>query len=197
MSPLTATSDTSDNGSPTVLAVDDDDDVRVTYEIWLNDDWEVKTAADGSEALDKLDESVDVVILDRMMPGLSGDEVLERIRDQDIDCRVVMVTAVNPDFDIVEMPFDAYFAKPIERQELNDTVETLIDRSRHDDNFQKYYSLVEKRATLEAEKPAQELANDERYQELTDRIQQVEMDLHDDMLDLDQDEFVALIDDMV
>ena len=197
MSPLTATSDTSDNDSPTVLAVDDDDDVRVTYEIWLNDDWEVKTAADGSEALDKLDESVDVVILDRMMPGLSGDEVLERIRDQDIDCRVVMVTAVNPDFDIVEMPFDAYFAKPIERQELNDTVETLIDRSRHDDNFQKYYSLVEKRATLEAEKPAQELANDERYQELTDRIQQVEMDLHDDMLDLDQDEFVALIDDMV
>ena len=198
MSPTASgTSSDGENGSPTVLTVDDDHDVRVTYELWLRDDWTVKTAADGTEALEKLDESVDVVILDRMMPGLSGDEVLERIRDRDIDCRVVMVTAVNPDFDIVEMPFDAYFAKPIERQELNDTVETLIDRSRHDDNLQEYYSLVEKRATLEAEKPVQELANDDRYQELTDRIQQLEMNLHDDMVELDQDEFVALIDDVV
>lgn len=141
------------NGPAKILAVEDDDDVRVTYEIWLKDAWQVETAADGSEALEKLDESVDVVILDRMMPGLSGDEVLERIRERDLGCRVVMVTAVTPDYDIVEMPFDAYFAKPIERQDLNETVEILLERTRHDDRLQEYYSLVEKQATLEAEKP--------------------------------------------
>lgn len=184
-------------GPPTVLAVEDDDDVRLTYEIWLDDDWEVKTAESGSEALEKLDDEMDVVILDRMMPGLSGDEVLQRIRARDIDCRVVMVTAVNPDFDIVEMPFDAYFTKPIDRAELNDTVETLVTRSRHDSRLQEYYSLVEKRATLEAEKPAEALENDARYQTLTNRIQELETQLQDDITELDQDEFVALIDDVV
>ena len=192
-----AESDSADTDPPTVLAVDDDDDVRLTYEIWLDDDWEVKTADSGSKALEKLDDEVDVVILDRMMPGLSGDEVLERIRERDIDCRVVMVTAVNPDFDIVEMPFDAYFAKPIDRDELNDTVETLVDRSRHDDQLQEYYSLVEKRGTLEAEKPRQVLENDARYQALTCRIQELETKLQDDIIELDQEEFVALIDDVV
>lgn len=183
--------------SPTVLAVDDDDDVRVTYELWLDDAWDIETAADGSTALEELDDSVDVVILDRMMPGLSGHEVLEEIRDRDADCRVVMVTAVNPDFDIVEMPFDAYVSKPIERQELNDTVETLLDRRRHDDKLQEYYSLVEKRATLEAEKSEQALENDARYEALTGRIRELETELQDDIVELDQEEFVALVDDVV
>lgn len=197
MSPSETESVDDGSGLPTVLAVDDDDDVRVTYELWLDDDWRVETAASGSEALEKLDETVDVVVLDRMMPGLSGDEVLERIRDRDIDCRVVMVTAVNPDFDIVEMPFDAYFAKPIERKELNDTVETLLERTRHDEKLQEYYSLVEKRATLECEKSRQALQNDPRYETLTNRIQELETDLQDDIVELDQDEFVAFVDDVI
>lgn len=186
-----------DDGPPTVLAVDDDEDVRLTYELWLDDAWNVKTAENGSDALTKLDESVDVVILDRMMPGLSGGEVLQKIRDRDVDSRVVMATAVNPDFDIVELPFDAYFTKPLDRQELNDTVETLIERGRHDERLREYYSLVEKRATLEAEKSEQALREDDRYQALTDRIQKLQAELNEELVELDQEEFVALVDDVV
>lgn len=187
----------SDHGPPTVLAVDDDDDVRLTYELWLDDVWDVETAKNGSEALETLDESTDVVILDRMMPGLSGDEVLARIRDREVDSRVVMATAVSPDFDILELPFDAYVTKPIDRQELNETVETLIDRTRHDERLQDYYSLVEKRATLEAEKSPQKLRNDDRYQALTDRIQELQTELNEELVELDQEEFIALVDDVV
>jgi DNA-binding response OmpR family regulator len=192
-----ARSDASGSEPATVLAVDDDDDVRVTYELWLDDAWEVGTAADGSEALEKLDDTTDVVILDRMMPGLSGDEVLEEIRERDADCRVVMVTAVNPDFDIVEMPFDGYVPKPVERRELNDTVETLLARSRHDEKLQEYYALVEKRATLEAEKSEQALENDPRYEALTARIREVETELQEDIVELDEEEFVALVEDVL
>jgi DNA-binding response OmpR family regulator len=142
----------SDADRPVVLIVEDEPDVAETYRLWLDADYVVRMAHSGDEGLDELDESVDVVLLDRMMPGLSGDEVLERIRDRELDCRVAMVTAVEPDFDILEMGFDAYLCKPIKSDQLHETVENLIGRSEYDDLLQEYYSLVEKQATLEAAK---------------------------------------------
>jgi len=64
-----------------------------------------------------IDETVDVVLLDRMMPGMSGQEVLAAIRERGLDCRVAMVTAVDADFDVIEMGFDEYLGKP--RTETN------------------------------------------------------------------------------
>ena len=183
--------------NPVVLVIDDDDDVRATYELWLDDDWETYTAEDGQAALSILSPAVDVVVLDRMMPGLSGRDVLDAMRGREADPRVVMVTAVTPEPDIVDMPFDAYLSKPVDREELNRTVGTLLDRDKQDDQLREYYRLVEKRATLEAENPADVLAEDERYQQLTNRITELEGELNDDLADLDQDEFVALLDDVV
>lgn len=182
--------------APVVLAVDDDDEVRTTYEIWLDDNWEIETAADGEAALDALDPSVDVVVLDRMMPGLSGREVLDEIDDRDADPRVVMVTAVDPDTDIVAMPFDAYLPKPVDSDELNETVEKLLDRRDYDDKLQEYYSLVEKRATLAAQKPGEALAEDDDYRELNERIEELEPELSERVADTEGEEFVALIDDV-
>ena len=95
----------SESDRPVVLIVEDEPDVAETYKLWLRNDYEVRMAHDGDEGLELLDDSVDVVLLDRMMPGLSGDEVLERIRERDLGCRVSMVTAVEPDFDILEMGY--------------------------------------------------------------------------------------------
>ncbi|GAB7013213.1 response regulator [Halolamina salina] len=180
-----------------MLVVEDDDDVRATYDLWLDDEWEVRTAADGKTALSILDPAVDVVVLDRMMPGLSGRDVLDAMQDRQADPRVVMMTAVTPDLDIVEMPFDAYLSKPVDHDQLNETVRTLLDRDKQDDQLREYYRLVEKRATLESENPDHVLSEDERYQQLTDRIAELEDVLSDDLNDLDSDEFVALLDDVV
>ena len=87
---------------------------------------DVRTAYGGEEALEKADEDVDLVFLDRQMPDMSGDDVLERVRERGLDCRVVMVTAVDPDFDIVEMPFDDYLTKPVMRDDVNHP--TLLPR---------------------------------------------------------------------
>ncbi|GAB7093579.1 response regulator [Halolamina litorea] len=182
---------------PVVLAVDDDDDVRTTYELWLNRDWEVRTASGGEEALEELDPAVDVVLLDRMMPGLSGRDVLAAIGDREADPQVVMMTAVDPGLDIVEMPFDSYVTKPVDRDELNDTVDTMLERREYDDRLQAYYALVEKRATLEAENTESALQDDERYHELGDRIEELEGELHAEMGDMDTAEFAALLDDVV
>jgi len=166
-----------DSTVPVVLIVEDEPDVAETYNLWLADDYDVRIAEDGDAGLDALDEAVDVVLLDRMMPGLSGDEVLERIRDRDLGCRVAMVTAVEPDFDILEMGFDAYLSKPIRSDELHTTVEKLLERSEYDSLLQEYYALVEKQATLETAKSGAELAESEEYETLKTRIAELQEEL--------------------
>ncbi|WP_226010196.1 response regulator [Halomicrobium salinisoli] len=184
----------SESDRPVVLIVEDEPDVAETYRLWLRDGYEVRMAHDGDEGLELLDESVDVVLLDRMMPGLSGDEVLARIRERDLDCRVAMVTAVEPDFDILEMGFDAYLSKPIRSQQLHDTVENLIDRSEYDALLQEYYSLVEKRATLEATKSNAELAESDEYDALKGEIDELKAELSGSLGGIEDDEdFIATL----
>jgi len=184
----------SDADRPVVLIVEDEPDVAETYRLWLDADYVVRMAHSGDEGLDELDESVDVVLLDRMMPGLSGDEVLERIRDRELDCRVAMVTAVEPDFDILEMGFDAYLCKPIKSDQLHETVENLIGRSEYDDLLQEYYSLVEKQATLEAAKSDAELTDNEEYGAVQERIDELQGDLSETLDGIDSDEdFIATL----
>jgi len=184
----------SDSNPPVVLIVEDEPDVAETYNLWLQNDYEVRMAGDGSEALELLNDEVDVVLLDRMMPGLSGDEVLERIRASGSDCRVAMVTAVEPDFDILEMGFDSYLTKPIRSDDLHETVTNLLERSEYDDLLQEYYSLVEKQATLEATKSSAELAESEEYESLTERVNELKEELSQTLGGVQNDEdFIATL----
>jgi len=181
----------------TVLVVDDEQDVADLYSMWLQDEYRVRSAYEGEEALDVLDESVDVVLLDRRMPGQSGDDVLEEIRERDLDCRVVMVTAVKPDFDILEMGFDDYLVKPVSRDDLLETVEQMLTRVDYGEQLQEYYSLVSKKAVLEAEKDPATLEESEEYAELEAEIAQLETQVDDtrDQLD-DHDDFVGAFQDL-
>ena len=149
-----------------VLVVDDEQRLADLFGTWLRADWEVSVAYDGESALETLDDDVGVVLLDRRMPGLSGDEVLEEIRDRDADVRVVMVTAVDPDFDIVDMGFDDYVVKPVSKDDLLGVVERMEARSTYDSSVQRYYSFASKKALLESEKPASELEGSGEYQDL-------------------------------
>ena len=160
----------------TILVVDDERDIADLYTTWLEMDHDVRTAYGGEEALDLVDEDVDLVFLDRQMPDYSGDEVLERIRKQGVDCRVVMVTAVDPDFDIVDMGFDDYLTKPVMREDLGEAVEAMAERDEYDETLQEYFALTSKKATLEAEKTPSELQNSAQYQELVERVHDLEQE---------------------
>ncbi|NIB99146.1 HalX domain-containing protein [Halobacterium sp. R2-5] len=165
-----------------VLVVDDDEALTDVYAAWLAERYAVETATTGEAALETLDERVDVVLLDRRMPGLSGEEVLDRIRRAGYDCRVAMVTGVRPSTDVVELGFDEYLVKPVEQSELHDVVDTLLDRATYDDRLQELYSLASKRALLESEAEDGDVELDESYQEVVARIQELR-DRIDDTVD--------------
>lgn len=184
----------SDNS--TILIVDDESRLADLFAAWLQNDWQVETAYDGETALEKMSAEVDIVLLDRRMPGLSGDEVLEQIREEGYDSRVVMVTAVDPDFDIISMGFDDYVVKPVSKDELREVVDRIEQRSEYARNVQEYYSLVSKRSLLEVEKSDQELDGNEEFQELETKITALEeeidqtvegMETHDDFADAFRD----------
>jgi len=158
----------------TILVVDDERDIADLYTTWLEMDHEVLTAYNGQEALDSISPDVDIVFLDRQMPDYSGDEVLERVRDRGLDCRVVMVTAVDPGFDILEMAFDDYLTKPVMREDLSEAVESMRERDDYDETLQEYFALTSKKATLEAEKSPSELKDNDEYQRMVERVDELE-----------------------
>jgi DNA-binding response OmpR family regulator len=177
-----------------VLVVDDEPLITEMFEVWLGGEYDVTVAHDGATALEKLDEDVDVVLLDRMMPGLSGDDALEEIRNRGYDCRVAMVTAVEPDFDVLEMRFDDYLTKPVTEDDLTDLVETLLSRATYEDSVQEYFALASKKATLEAAKPVEELENHDEYQELTVALAELRESV--DQTLADQQDFEAAFRDL-
>lgn len=179
------------NDTSTVLIVDDKSDVVDTYAIWLSDEYTIRTAYNGREALESLDHDVDVVLLDRRMPGLSGDDVLSKIRDRGIDCRVAMVTAVEPDFDILDLGFDAYLVKPVLGDELQQTVTQLLARSEYDEQMQEYFALTSKCGILEAEKSSDALAENDEYQELLERLSTLDCELSETVALFEDQDFEA------
>jgi DNA-binding HxlR family transcriptional regulator/DNA-binding response OmpR family regulator len=164
---------------PTVLIVDDDPRLLNMHADWLEDDYTVERAYDGREAFRKLDESVDVVLLDRRMPGISGEEVLERIRGWGIGCRVVMLSAVDPDFDVLEMGFDGYVVKPGFRDEIRDVITDVLARDVHEQPVQEYLALSAKEALLRAEKTETELRENDAYAGLVERLERLEAEIGD------------------
>jgi DNA-binding response OmpR family regulator len=158
---------------PVGLVVDDEPDLASLYATHLRDHYEVRTATSGEGALDELDNGVDVVLLDRRMPDLDGDAVLDRIRSRGLNCRVALVTAVDPEFDILELGLDAYLCKPASGDELRETVSALLSRTEYDTQVQELFALLSKRAVLEATKTQAELDASDEFADLQSRIEDV------------------------
>ncbi|MFC7227334.1 response regulator [Salinirubellus salinus] len=162
------------DGPPTVLVVEDEAKLRETYQLWLEGEYEVLTAPDGETALEVADEGVDVVLLDRLMPGRSGSETLAALRERDIGAKYAMVTAVEPDLDIVEMGFDAYLTKPVDREGLTETIEAIRAQTAYSDALDEYTSLVEKRETLLSRGDEAGVREREEFQRLQARIEELD-----------------------
>jgi len=170
---------------PTVLIVDDEAEVADVYALRLRNEYDTETAYGGEAALDRIDDDVDVALLDRRMPDVSGDEVLAEIRDRGIECRVVMITAVDPDFDIVDMPFDDYLNKPVEKRELVGAIERQLTARRYDERLTDYLEVTSKLGLLQAEKSQAELDAHEEVDTLRERAADLKSELDEVLAEFD------------
>ena len=118
-----------------VLVVDDSDVIRTLICVNLElEGFEVVTAVDGQDALDKIHEAApDVMTIDVKMPRLDGFDTVARLRadPRTSGLKVAMVTACAQESDIVrgrEVGVDAYVTKPFDPATLVRTVRDLVDR---------------------------------------------------------------------
>lgn len=112
-----------------VMVVDDEDDIRDTLALVLESEgYEVTTAANGRDALDRLDGALapDLVLLDLMMPVMNGWDFHARLRQHPSHASlpVIAVTAFDDrtDDSLEGRAFDGYLQKPFDLDRLLSTV---------------------------------------------------------------------------
>jgi len=121
-----------------ILVVEDDRTLRQALTFNLSrEDYDVRVAVDGEQALAaSRDQGLDLILLDIMLPGMSGLEVLRVIRGEGITTPVIVVSAKGDEIDRVvglKVGADDYVAKPFSRPELLARIEAVLRRQRRAD----------------------------------------------------------------
>lgn len=114
-----------------ILLVDDDEGIRNVLSILLNDEgYKVSTARDGQEAIDLLGKNkYDLILLDIIMPKVSGFGVLKYVKENITNTKVVMLTAYSElklAMESKQMGANDFVAKPFMRQDLLNTIKNAL-----------------------------------------------------------------------
>jgi len=123
--------------TPVVLVVDDDEDnIRIISTILLARGYEVRLARDGRGAVESIrQQRPDLVLLDIMMPGMDGMQVLDAIRADPLlaSLPVVLVTAKTEDQDLLEgyrAGAQYYITKPFTSRQLLYAISLVLDAAK-------------------------------------------------------------------
>ena len=135
-----------------ILLVDDDIELTdLLAEVLRLTGFEIEVANNGQEALDKLNSSHQLVLLDVMMPVLNGIETLKKIR-QTSNVPVMMLTARGEEIDRVlglELGADDYLPKPFNDRELVARIKAILRRVSPSESSQNSTTLSSEENTLE------------------------------------------------
>jgi CheY-like chemotaxis protein len=146
-------SQSAERATPRILIADDNPQGVELLEAYLAEgNYDIRTAADGDETLARVrDWQPDVILLDIMMPKISGFEVCKRLRadPKTRDIAVLMITALDQPSDIeraLDVRADDLVTKPINKSELLLRVRSLLKARQHPNELKRtlaYYEAVD------------------------------------------------------
>ncbi len=115
-----------------ILVLEDEPSIRSFIMINLKkNNFEIVETASGEEALEKLNDTIDIALLDVMLPGISGFEVCKRAREQYPAMGIIMLTAKGQEenkIEGLELGADDYIVKPFSPKELLARINALARR---------------------------------------------------------------------
>jgi two-component system, OmpR family, alkaline phosphatase synthesis response regulator PhoP len=131
---MTAVPKPAQNSVPKILVVDDEKDIAYSIEFALKQEgYQTMTCHDGLQAVSLIEEEgFDLIILDVLLPGISGFDICKEIRAKGIKTPVIMLTAKTTEIDAViglELGADDYIPKPARMKELVARIRTRLRSS--------------------------------------------------------------------
>ncbi len=117
---------------PCILIVDDEESIRESFSLILQDEYDLISVSTGEAALKKaVDHKIDLVFLDIRMPGMDGMETLQRLKKIDPSIEIVMVTAVNDvqkAGEAVKIGANNYIVKPFDVPQILSMAKKLTQK---------------------------------------------------------------------
>lgn len=139
-----------------ILLLEDEQAIRSFIEIKLRSQGYVVIECEtGKEALEKIDESIDIALLDVMLPDMNGFEICERFREDYPNLGIIMVTAKGQEEDKVtglKGGADDYMVKPFSPKELTARIESLQRRLNRNKIESKKNRITNKPFTIDMDK---------------------------------------------
>ena len=157
---------------PVILIVDDQlPNIELLEAYLTGQGYEIVTAANGQEALEKLSgNQIDLILLDVMMPGMDGFEVTRRIRQGNTLLPIILVTVLQETEDRVkgiEAGCDDFLSQPVDKVELQARVRSLLKVKAYNDLLSNYQKELETEVTGRTEELKQAMEN--LRQDITER----------------------------
>jgi two-component system, NtrC family, response regulator HydG len=134
--------------SEKILIIDDEENIRYTFETFLSDEgYEVVTARDYYEALDLIDKSdFELIFADIILEGKTGIDILKKVKELKINCPVVMITGapnIETSLDALRLGAFDYVLKPVRQETLLHITDKALRHKALVDEKEKYRSNIE------------------------------------------------------
>lgn len=160
-----------ESATPTVLLADADRRITEMYGDWLADRYTVVRAHNGDELATHLDDTVDVVLFDEGLPGVATRTILEAVRES---AQTILLVSNRPDVDLLELPCDDVFRKPIVRETVLEAIDDQLDRRDAPADQREQAALSAKLSFLETIHSPERLAAIDDYRQARDRLDDLE-----------------------
>lgn len=157
-----------------VLIAEDNSELAELFAMWLSPTYHVDTVCELAEATQKVNSSIDVVLIDRQISRYSEAQMLQKIRYDQYRMQSAMITAIEPDFNIAETEFDDYIVKPVSCRSLIEFISALITRGEYTELTNNLYQLSKKKALLEEQNSQRELRNSNEYEQIVNRLKSIQ-----------------------
>ena len=110
----------------TILLVEDNDDLAALYRRYLSDNYQIRLAQTGREAIRKTTPAVDLVILDYRLPDMLGTEIHDQFRTSGLTTPIVMVSGTDPELLPDPDHPTTWLTKPFYKETLQETVQETL-----------------------------------------------------------------------
>lgn len=157
-----------------ILVIEDNKAQAEMYKRWLEPKYSAEVATSFDEALRKYDKDQEVILMDRKLKNSKAEDLISSL-DGIENRNIIVITGMEPDLDLLEMPIKDYLIKPIDRDKLRNTVKKILEVDKRTDKDKELLELLSKKRVLD-KKPS-EVREKQQYHQLVDRIDELKEDL--------------------